>query len=103
MDSNREKECMDQRKHYEMWNLSHKYTTHLMNQIKYDHHLLDISLGIYKQFLSELQSRGFLNKRNNKIVQCWNTMIRTIKKNPNKNLHKQSICLLHQTSVQHRK
>ena len=98
-----EREMVQQRKHYEMWELSHKYTTHLVNQLKSNDNLLNISLGIYKQFLSELQSRGFVIKKNNKIIQCWNTMIRTLQKNKNQKLHKQSICLLHQTSVQHRK
>ena len=56
-----------------MWELSHKYTTHLVNQLKSNDNLLNISLGIYKQFLSELQSRGFVIKKNNKIMTSKNS------------------------------
>lgn len=101
MDSNREKEVLKKLNHYELWNLSKKYTEILVNHIKENSELQYLSENICKQFYSELTSRNFYLPKNHTIFHCWNTMIRTIQKHPCKrSLHKQSIQLLHQTSVQ---
>ena len=99
MNSNRGREMYKHIRNYQLWELSQKYTQILVNQIKETNDLTMISGNIWKQFLSEMTSRGF--SKNHTVVQCWDTMIRTILKHPEKrNLHKQSIQLLHQTSVQ---
>ena len=99
MNSNRAREMYKHTRYYQLWGLSNKYTQILVNQIKGGNDLTMISDNIWKQFLSEMTSRGF--SKNHTVVQCWETMIRTILKHPSKReLHKQSIQLLHQTSVQ---
>ena len=102
MESNRAREMIQQKEHYEMWNLSKKYTTHLVNNLK-EHKTIDLhslSRNIYKQLLSSFKSHNFIIKKNNKVIQCWTTMLQTIKKQLNQKLQKQSIQLLHQTSIQ---
>lgn len=100
MDSNREREVINQKLHFELWDLSKKYTTILMNHLKDSYnneHLQELSNSIYKQFIAEVKSRNFVIKKDNKVIQCWKTMINTVNK---EKLYKPSIRLLHQTSVQ---
>ena len=75
-----------------------------MNNLKEKNNefLYDLSLGIYKQFLSELKSRKIHNRKKDIVIRCWDTMIQTTLRNPSIDIQKQSIRLLHQTSIQHR-
>jgi hypothetical protein len=99
---NREREVRQQQFNKDVWELSNKYTNHLINHLKdtnmdtYD--LYDLSLGIYKQFLSETRSRKV--KSTHKSFQCWKTMIRTLHRHRNTDIQRKSIRILHQTSVQ---
>ena len=102
MESQRGKEMERQQIYYEKWDISSKYTEYLMNNLKEknDEFLYDLSLGIYKQFLSELKSRNIHSRKTDTVIQCWNTMIQTTLRNPSIYIKKQSIRLLHQTSLQ---
>ena len=99
---NREREMIRQQRYYGKWKLSSKYTDYLMRNLteRNNYSLYEISHGIYKQFLSELRSLRYKFSKRDVLIQCWDTMIQTTRKNPKIDIQSQSIRLLHQTSVQ---
>jgi len=98
MPYNREKEVIKKINYHTAWKLSNQYSQELVNNI--DHkNLLEVVDSIYGQYISELKSRGLLNKHKN-YVQVWVTMVNTVQTNKKRNIIRDSIKLLHQTSVQ---
>ena len=79
----------------ECWNLSLKYSKLLMKNIN-SPELYNLCLGIYSQYVKELNSRK-LPYHNKNYLQVWETMINTVKKDE-KSI--QAVRLLHQTNCQ---
>jgi hypothetical protein len=80
----------------ECWNLSLKYSKLLVKNIN-SSELYSLCLGIYSQYVKELNSRN-LPYKNKNYLQVWETMINTVKKDE-KSI--QAVKLLHQTNRQH--
>ena len=98
MSYNREKEVRKKINHQNAWKLSKQYSQELVNNL--DHkNLFEVVDSIYGQYLSELKSRGLMNKHKN-YFQVWDTMRNTVQNNKKLNIRRGSIKLLHQTSVQ---
>ena len=71
------------------WKLSHKYSSMLVKHIGKGNYY-DLCIMYYTQYMNEINNQGYNKKRN--YIQIWNTMINTGTR--------ESIRLLHQTSVQ---
>ena len=96
---NRGKELQKQQKYRDAWNISKKYTEILMMNSENDKNL-NMCFSIHSQFMNELKTRGLpINKKIN-YVQCWDTLLRTLLRNPKINVQRGAIKLLHQTNVQ---
>jgi len=83
----------------EIWKISKKYSTVLMNHENKNEHL-DIYANIHYQYISELKYKGFDIRNKKNYIQVWDTMINTVNHNPKIDVQRASIKLLHQTSVQ---
>lgn len=95
---NREKEVIQKMNHKTAWKLSKQYSQELVNNL--DHkNLPEVVESIYGQYISELKSRGLMNKQKN-YLQVWLTMLNTVQNNKKLNIIHDSIKLLHQTSLQ---
>ena len=88
-------------KHYkylQAWETSKKHSSYMVDALSKctDHYeLINIH---YKQYLSELHSKGILTEKNKVYIQVWETALNTAKRQ-NVNNKRASIKLLHQTSV----
>ena len=83
----------------EVWNISKKYTTILMDNQNNDN-FIDMFYTIHAQFLSELKNKR-LNRNNKKnYIKLWNTVLNTIHNNSKLTAKRGAIKLLHQTNVQ---
>ncbi len=96
---NREKELNKQRKYRLGWEISKKYTDILMCNSKDDKNL-GMCFAIHSQFMNELRNRNVPRNKKLNYIQCWNTLLNTLLKNPKVNVQKGALKLLHQTSVQ---
>ena len=57
------------------WNISHKYSTILLNNLeKVD---LKMIMSIYGSFITHLKSQNINHKDKEKYIECWKTMINT--------------------------
>ena len=56
------------------WNISHKYSTILLNNLEKINY--EKIMSIYGSFIIELKSQN-LEHKNKKYVNCWETMINT--------------------------
>ena len=57
------------------WNISHKYSTILLNNLeKVD---LKMIMSIYGSFITHLKSQKINYKDKEKYIECWKTMINT--------------------------
>ena len=96
---NREKELYKQERYRLGWKISKKYTDILMSNSKDDKNL-NMCFAIHSQYINELRNRNVpINKKLN-YIQCWDTLLNTLLKNPKIKVQRTSLKLLHQTSVQ---
>lgn len=79
----------------ECWNISLKYSKLLVKNIN-SSELYSLCLGIYSQYVKELNSRN-LPYKNKNYLQVWETMVNTVKKGEKS---RQAVKLLHQTNSQ---
>ena len=93
-------EVNKQVRYHQAWKISLKYSAMLMNNIDKYNDLHDVVRGIYKQYISELNTHKLVATKDKKYIQIWETVMNTIQNNNNTKLHKGSIKLLHQTNVQ---
>jgi len=77
----------------ECWNISLKYSKLLVKNIN-SSELYSLCLGIYSQYVKELNSRN-LPYKNKNYLQVWETMVNTVKKGEKS---RQAVKLLHQTN-----
>ena len=56
------------------WNISHKYSTILLNNLEKINY--EKIMSIYGSFIIELKSQN-LEHKNKKYINCWETMINT--------------------------
>lgn len=96
---NREKDLNKQRKYRLGWEISKKYTDILMFNSKDDKNL-GMCFAIHSQFMNELKNRNVPRGKKINYVQCWDTLLNTLLKNPKVNVQRGALKLLHQTSVQ---
>ena len=96
---NREKELNKQKKYRNGWNTSKKYTDILMLHSENDRNN-DMCFAINSQFMNELTTRGIPHNKKLNYVQCWDTLLNTLLKNPKINVQRGALKLLHQTNVQ---
>ncbi len=99
MNYNISSEVYKQQRYHQSWRISLKYSTILMNNIDKHHNLYDVVTGVYKQYISELNTHKLVTIKDKKYIQIWETIMNTLQNN-NTKLHKGSIKLLHQTNVQ---
>ena len=99
MNYNISSEVYKQQRYHQAWRISLKYSVMLMSNIDKYHNLYDVVTGVYKQYISELNSNRLISTKDKNYIQVWNTVINTLQ-NKNTKLHKGSIKLLHQTNVQ---
>jgi len=79
----------------ECWTISLKYSKLLVKNIN-SSELYSLCLGIYSQYVKELNSRN-LPYKNKNYLQVWETMVNTVKKGEKS---RQAVKLLHQTNSQ---
>jgi len=96
---NRSKEQNNKRLYKEGWNISMKYTEILMEHSKNDRNL-SMCFAIHGQYMNELKNKRIPRDKKINYIQCWDTLLNTLLKNPNINVQRSSLRLLHQTSVQ---
>ena len=96
---NREMEIKRNKKISDAWNISKKYTSILINNSKNDRNI-NVFPIIYGQFINELRNKKIIYSDTKNYIQCWNTTLNTIYKNPKIKCKRAAIKLLHQTSVQ---
>ena len=99
MYNNHEKELCKKNRYYEGWTISKKYTDILMLHSDGDKHI-GICFVIHSQYMDELKKRCIPLHKNNNYVQCWDTLLNTLLRNPKVKVQRAAIKLLHQTSVQ---
>ena len=83
----------------EAWLISKKYSQILMNN-EINDKFLNMYRVTYGQFINELRNKKihFTNDKN--YIQCWNTVLNTIIRNPKIMCQRRAIKLLHQTNIQ---
>tara|TARA_B100000700_G_C14910792_1_gene792149 strand:- start:321 stop:635 length:315 start_codon:yes stop_codon:yes gene_type:complete len=96
---NREKELRKEHKYHEAWNISKKYTDILMLHSENDRNI-DMCFAIHSQYMNELRTRNIPRNKKINYVQCWDTLLNTLLKNPKINVQRGALKLLHQTNVQ---
>tara|TARA_B110000967_G_C18770106_1_gene502607 strand:+ start:330 stop:644 length:315 start_codon:yes stop_codon:yes gene_type:complete len=96
---NREKELQKKKTYYEGWSISKKYTEILILHSDGDRNI-DMCFAVHSQFMNELNRRGIPYNKKSNYVQCWDTLVNTLLRNPKINVQRAAIKLLHQTSVQ---
>ena len=96
---NRAKEQYKRGKYLEGWIISKKYTDILMDHSKNDKNL-GMCFAIHGQYINELKNRRIPIHKKNNYVQCWDTLLNTLLKNPKVSVQRGALKLLHQTSVQ---
>ena len=96
---NRENEMKRNRMVKEAWLISKKYSQILMNN-EINDKFLNMYRVTYGQFINELRNKKihFTNDKN--YIQCWNTVLNTIIRNPKIMCQRRAIKLLHQTNIQ---
>jgi len=99
MNYNISSEVYKQQRYHQAWRISLKYSVILMNNVDKYPNLHDFVRGVYKQYISELNTHKLVETKDKKYIQVWNTVINTLRNN-NTKLHKGSIKLLHQTNIQ---
>ena len=100
---NKKKEFINKLNNDNNYNISHKYSTILLNNL--DKITLEKTLVIYGSFISELKTHG-LNIKNKKYLTCWQTMINTYKNILKRQYYDKSrvnFCIkqLHYTTILH--
>lgn len=96
---NRRKEISKKEKRKEGWILSNKYTNILMMHSKDDKNL-NMCFEIHSQYMNELKNRNIPIDKKLNYIQCWDTLLNTLLKNPKVSTQRAALKLLHQTSVQ---
>ena len=96
---NREKELNKQKKYRDGWNTSKKYTDILMLHSENDRNI-DMCFAIHSQFMNELRTRRIPFSKKLNYVQCWDTLLNTLLRNPKISVQRGALKLLHQTNVQ---
>ena len=96
---NREKELNKQKKYHEGWNISKKYTDILMLHSDNDKNL-NMCFSIHSQYMNELKTRNITRNKKMNYVQCWDTLLNTLLRNPKISVQRSALKLLHQTNVQ---
>ena len=96
---NREKELHKQRKYRDGWNISKKYTDILMQHSENDRNI-DMCFAIHSLYMNELKTRNIPRNKKINYVQCWDTLLNTLLRNPKINVQRGALKLLHQTNVQ---
>ena len=96
---NRSKEISNFNGVKDAWEISKKYTTILMKNQKNDD-FITIFTVIHNQFISELRNKKLNRTSKKNYIQCWNTTLKTLMKNPKINIQRAAIRLLHQTNIQ---
>ena len=94
----RDEEVHRNYKYHQAWETSMKHSSYMVDALSKctDHYKL-VNIH-YKQYLSELHSKGILTEKNKVYIQVWETALNTAKRQ-NVNNKRASIKLLHQTSV----
>lgn len=96
---NRAKEQEKREKYLEGWSISKKYTDILMEHSKNDKNL-SMCFAIHGQYMNELKNKRIPRDKKINYIQCWDTLLYTLLKNPKINVQRGALKLLHQTSVQ---
>ena len=96
---NRGKELQKQQNYRDGWNISKKYTDILMIHSENDKNL-NMCFSIHSQFMNELKTRDIPRNKKINYVQCWDTLLNTLLRNPKINVQRGALKLLHQTNVQ---
>ncbi len=96
---NRKKELNKQAKYHEGWNTSKKYTSILMSHSENDRNI-DMCFAIHSQYINELRTRRIPFSKKLNYIQCWDTLLNTLLRNPKISVQRGALKLLHQTSVQ---
>ena len=96
---NREKELNKQAKYHEGWKTSKKYTDILMSHSENDRNI-DMCFAIHSQYINELRTRRIPFSKKLNYIQCWDTLLNTLLRNPKISVQRGALKLLHQTSVQ---
>ena len=99
MNYNISSEVYKQQRYHQAWKISLKYSVMLMNNIDKYNDLHDVVRGVYRQYISELNTHKLIATKDKKYIQIWETVMNTLQNN-NTKLHTGSIKLLHQTNVQ---
>jgi hypothetical protein len=96
---NREKELQKKNRNRDAWSISNKYTDILMLHSDGDRNI-NMCFAVHSQFMNELNTRGIPHNKKKNYVQCWDTLLNTLLRNPKIIVQRAAIKLLHQTSVQ---
>jgi len=80
----------------DVWNISKKYSSILMD----NDNSINMFYTIHEQFLSELRKKRLDRNNKKNYIKLWNTVLNTVHKNPKLEIQRASIKLLHQTNVQ---
>ena len=96
---NRKKELNIQVKYHEGWKISKKYTDILMSHSENDRNI-DMCFAIHSQYINELRTRRIPFSKKLNYIQCWDTLLNTLLRNPKISVQRGALKLLHQTSVQ---
>tara|TARA_B100000401_G_scaffold426125_1_gene356433 strand:- start:187 stop:501 length:315 start_codon:yes stop_codon:yes gene_type:complete len=96
---NRKKELNRQVKYHEGWKTSKKYTDILMSHSENDRNI-DMCFAIHSQYINELRTRRIPFSKKLNYIQCWDTLLNTLLRNPKISVQRGALKLLHQTSVQ---
>ena len=96
---NRSKEQQKRGKYLEGWNISKKYTEILMEHSENDKNL-GMCFSIHGQYMNELKNKHIPRDKKINYIQCWDTLLNTLLKNPKINVQRGALKILHQTSVQ---
>ena len=83
----------------DVWNISKKYSSILMDNQDNDN-FINMFYTIHEQFLSELRKKRLDRNNKKNYIKLWNTVLNTVHKNPKLEIQRASIKLLHQTNVQ---
>tara|TARA_A100001037_G_scaffold45808_1_gene37046 strand:+ start:19047 stop:19361 length:315 start_codon:yes stop_codon:yes gene_type:complete len=81
------------------WTISKKYTDILMDHEKNDEHL-NMCFDLHYQFMHELKNKNIDISKKKNYIQCWDTLLNTLLKNPKLNVQRGALKLLHQTNTQ---